>query len=274
MLHDDLHFLLAQPLSLRGLHRVPVDGRAFDLGALHSEHRFVGGRIAAHDLELGAEHSIEQRRNDLGEIARPGAGHRRLVALGILDRLHLRGVPHDVNGVTGGEAADPDELGGIVLHGGVLERLLDRERLADDAERSAVLRRHIGDVVGGAQRAGARHVLRYDRRIAGKMASEMACNQAAHQVVGAAGRVADIDGDSLANELLRAGRRDAGEHEGDERKLEPSEHCLAGLLHWRPSDGGSERRRTFASQRRDDLVTDARDLVKRRHEFQEQELDA
>src|SRR5262249_48619592 len=119
-----------------------------------------------------------------------------------------------------------------------------------------------------------RHVLRYDRWMARQMPSEMARHQAAHQVVGAAGRVADMDRDSLANELLRAGRRGGRECKGDQRGLEPSQHCRVVLLRWRPSDGSRERRRAFGSQRRDDLVADARDLVMRRHEFQEQELDA
>jgi len=114
---------------------------------------------------------------------------------------------------------DPDELGGIVLDRDILERLLDRERLADDAKRGAVFRRHIGDVICGAQRSGARHVLRNDDGMAWQMAAEMAGDEPAHQVVRAARRIADVDGEGLAGKVsvlsaCRCCGRDCEDREG------------------------------------------------------------
>ena len=58
-----------------------------------------------------------------------------------------------------------------------LQRLLDRERLAHDAERGAVLGRDVGDVIGRTQRAGAGHVLGDHGRMAGQVTPEMARDQ-------------------------------------------------------------------------------------------------
>jgi len=86
------------------------------------------------------------------------------------------------------------------LHGRIAERLLERRRLNDDAKRGAVLRGDLVDVVRGLEAAGAGHVLRHDGRLSGNVLAEMARDQAAVEIVAAAGGVTDRDGDGLARE--------------------------------------------------------------------------
>ena len=92
---------------------------------------------------------------------------------------------------------------------GVTQRVLDRRRLRNDADRRAVLGRGGEQVVGGAQAAAAGHGLRDDGRLARDVPAEEARDQAAVIVVGAAGTEADVEIDGLAlEELIGALRRD------------------------------------------------------------------
>jgi hypothetical protein len=71
-------------------------------------------------------------------------------------------------------------------------------------------------VVGGAQRSRARHVLGNDVGVAGDQPAVVPRQHAAIGVVAAARPVADLDGDRLALEISRLGRRRRGERGKDD----------------------------------------------------------
>ena len=133
-------------------------------------------------------------------------------------------MPLHENVVGGGDAPDIGEFRRIIAHRCIGERLFERCRFDDDAERGAILRRDLVKVVGGAQAAGARHVLGDHQRRAGKMFSKMARDHAAVEVVAAAGRVADREGDGLAGEerLGRLRLRHGGDEHHERCRDEPS----------------------------------------------------
>jgi len=73
-------------------------------------------------------------------------------------------------------------------------------------------------MIGRHQSAGARHVLRHYRRIAGKVPADVAGNRAAEQVVGPARRAADHHAHGLARQVgfaLAQRRHDAGDQNDD-----------------------------------------------------------
>ena len=110
-------------------------------------------------------------------------------------------VCHYEDVVAGGDAADIGELRRVVLHGGIGERLLERGGFDHDPERGAVLGRLV-EIVRGLEAAGARHVLRDQRRLSGDVLAQVARHHAAVEIVAAARGVADGDGDGLAGEEL------------------------------------------------------------------------
>ena len=71
-------------------------------------------------------------------------------------------------------------------------------------------------MIGGDEAAGARHVLRHDRRLAGEVPADVPADRAAPQVVAAARPETDDHLHGLAGERVRlsAGGREA---EADER---------------------------------------------------------
>ena len=69
---------------------------------------------------------------------------------------------------------------------------------AAGADNGAVLRRRRSRVVARPAGAGARHVLRHDGRMAGDVLADMARDRRRIEVVAAADREADQEGDSLA----------------------------------------------------------------------------
>jgi len=118
------------------------------------------------------------------------------------DRLHRRvGAHHQDVGVAG-EArrrAEPDELARIELDVGIVRDQSDQRHIAaEQTDCGAVLGRDRVEVVGGAQAAGARHVLHHDIGIARNVAAEIARQQARDDVVTAARPVADDQIDLLA----------------------------------------------------------------------------
>ena len=77
-------------------------------------------------------------------------------------------------------------------------------------ERGAILGRHLVDVVGGLEAAGARHVLRDELGIARNVATHMARQRARIDVIAAAGTKTDQQLDGFAGikiRLRRDGRR-------------------------------------------------------------------
>ena len=100
------------------------------------------------------------------------------------------------------DAADPGIFARVVLNAGRgAEHLPDRDGLRDDAERGAVARGDVVEIVGAAQAAGAGHVLDDHRRSAGKMRAQMTRDEPAVEVVGASRLEARHDGDGLAAKL-------------------------------------------------------------------------
>src|SRR5262249_27631410 len=81
--------------------------------------------------------------------------------------------------------------------------------------------------VGGAQAAGAGHVLRNDRRIARDVPAQMARDHARISIVAATGAIADDEGDVPAAEefaeRMALGARGRQE-EGEERQSEAGAH--------------------------------------------------
>jgi hypothetical protein len=71
-----------------------------------------------------------------------------------------------------------------------------------DPERGAVLGRDLVEIVRGLEAAGARHVLRDQRRLSRNVLAQVARHHAAVEIVAAARGVADGDRDGLAGEEL------------------------------------------------------------------------
>ena len=168
-----------------------------DLAALHGEQDFGGALVAAHDLELRAGIGVE----------RHGIKHRGRAAARRADRVLLlahvgerfdpgrrqRHAGIDI----GGDAADVMEIRGVHL-GRAADRAVERQGLRQAAEHGAVLRRHLRHIFRRDETAGARHVLRQDRRIAGQMARQEFRDQPRIEVVAAARPIADQHADGLA----------------------------------------------------------------------------
>ena len=87
------------------------------------------------------------------------------------------------------------------------EQFLGRRGLADVADRRAVFRRRLEQIVRRLEAAGAGQVLRHDVGLAGNMLAEMTRDEPAVDVVAGAGPVSDRQRDGAARErLLGLGR--------------------------------------------------------------------
>ncbi len=144
---------------------------------------------------MRAEHAVEHARELIGIGAGAGAADRELLGEQVLE-FGDAGILHrhaDADFVIG--AADPAEF--LRVEGVALadQQRIEGDAAADRAERGAVLRRDAIKIIGEPQTAGAFHVLRHQRRIAGDMRAHVAADHARIEVVGAAGRVADIEVD-------------------------------------------------------------------------------
>src|SRR5262249_30282621 len=95
-----------------------------------------------------------------------------------------------------GGAADPRDLGRIVLNAGGVHVGLGRYLPVDRADLGAVLGRGVVDVVGCLEAAGTGHGLDDDVRLAGNVARHDAGEEAGVGVVGAL--AAAVDGNRLA----------------------------------------------------------------------------
>ena len=104
--------------------------------------------------------------------------------------------------------ADPRQPGRIEACAGHAGERPERGVARDDAERAAVLRRDVEDVVRGRVAAGARHVLRDHVGSAGQVAADVPTERARPQVVAAARPEADDHLHRLAGKRigLRGGR--------------------------------------------------------------------
>jgi hypothetical protein len=120
----------------------------------------------------------------------------------ILNLFHPRGVPSVKHGAVAQQAADPIELGGIGVKPGRPEDLIEMNGLIRHSNDGAVFRRNIVEIVGRANAAGTRHVLRHDTWLAGEEPADMPGDQAAVGVVAAAWCGRDDDRQGLALEEL------------------------------------------------------------------------
>ena len=104
------------------------------------------------------------------------------------------------------QAADPVELVEIEAHRAGIAEPREQHAALHERDREAILRRRIGDEVGGGEAAGRRHVLHDDARIACDVRSEVARHEPRQGVVAAAhGRPAD-EVDLLPGEEARRRR--------------------------------------------------------------------
>ena len=220
----------------RSLRDDAVDAFAdrLDLAALHREVDLVRAGIAADQLELQAE----QR----GERARIGGRHRagaeradmQLLLVEVVDRTHLepRRIVGEADAGLGDRRAEPGDPGGVEAR---FRHARDRgagDALVGNRNRGAVLGRNIVDVVGRHQSAGAGHVLRHHRGLAGQVPADMAGHRAAEQVVGAARRAADHHPDGLAREVRLGVRPALGATPAPRRRADrPSRPPLPRIVH-------------------------------------------
>ena len=133
-----------------------------------------------------------------GHLARHGVG----------ERPDLRRVPGHGHVVRLMEAAEPLELSERDLQAALAGRLEDQQRLADDRQEGAVLRRHHAGMVERAQSAAARLVDHDETRIARDVPAVVTAQQPQIEVVAVAGRGVARHRDGLAGEEIR--RRAAG----------------------------------------------------------------
>jgi len=137
-----------------------------------------------------------------------------------LDRLDRYRVPDIGEAIHRRDAADPIEALRVVLNAGCAEDLVGGDFLGQQAERRAVFRRGIVQVIGAGQPLRARHVGNDDARVAGNVPADVPGNQPCIEIVSAAGRIADIDRDGLSGERPRLGvarvRPHGGERQGDQ----------------------------------------------------------
>ena len=195
---QEIDLLVPQPVRMRRHDRAPRPvGQPIELAPLHGERSLGGVAVTADDLEPGADQVIERGRNEARSVGRHRAGHQELPVLGLLDRLHRRGVPDHRHGRGRDDAADPGELDRIEL-ARAAQHLAERQRVEKHAERGAVLRRDAGHITGSLDAAAAQHGLEHDRRIARNVAREIGREHAGIEVVAAARRETDIEADALA----------------------------------------------------------------------------
>ncbi len=163
------------------------------------------------------------------------------VSRSCVDVLHLGGGVGDADVVLAGRAAEPRHLGRIEPRARRIAQRPERGIAGDDREHRAVLWRGAVDVARRDVAAGARHVLRHHRRIAGQVLADVAGDGAAPQVVAATRPEADDQRDILADERLGCGlrvslrrtpnaRREKRHPQPNRSPHHASPHCLAAAL--------------------------------------------
>ena len=108
-------------------------------------------------------------------------------------RLHRRGVPGDAGRDLVGGRAEPREQARIVVRALRAHERIERHGATEDAELRAVLGRQCIKVVGELQAAGAGHVARDHRGLAGNVPAHVAGEHAGGEVVAPARPEADED---------------------------------------------------------------------------------
>src|SRR5262249_29619906 len=203
--------LVVDPALVGRQHARPRPAAAsLHLAALHGERDIVAAGIAGHDLELGAEHAVDDARELVGVGGLAGAADDQFLRHDVFQLGDAARLPGDADADLVVGAADPGELVGLELRALGAEQRIEGGAAAEGGDRRAVLRADIVDPVGKPQAAGAFHVLRDDGRVAGDVLAQMAGKHAGIEIVGAADAVADIELDVAALVELR-GRLREGE---------------------------------------------------------------
>ena len=171
---------------------------AFDLAAVERDAQVVRALVALHHLDPGAEEIDQRIREFAGRRRAAGRAEHGFAGEQLLDR----GDPGAGGDRAGRDAlvhvADPGELRRLVARSGVAEDRLERGLRRQHAHDGAVLGGDVVEPVGGAQPAGARHVLRHRVGIAGHVPGDVARQRAAEEIETGAGLVADHDVQRLA----------------------------------------------------------------------------
>src|SRR5262245_51350870 len=193
--------LLADPVAPRRLQPAPAGRSTVEFAPFHGEHRHAGVGIADDNLELGADHLVEELR----ALGRRGAGASaadvRLVNHRVRDGLDLVGVPGERDQHVRADAPHPVELTDLELQAAQPEHLVEDDALAHDANGGAVFGRGVVDVIGGGDAAGRRHVLRHDHRLPGKMLADVPGHEPAVEIDPAPRAGPDDQVDGLAFEV-------------------------------------------------------------------------
>ena len=212
-LRQDGDRLVVEPALVRRQHARPRPAAAsLHLAALHGHRDVVAAGIAGDDLELGAEHAVENAWELVGVGGLAGAADDQLLREHVFQLGDAAALPGDADADLVVGAADPGELVGLELRALGPQQRIEGGAAADGGDGRAVLRADIVDPVGEPQAAGTFHVLRDDGRVARDVLAEVAGNDARIEIVGAADAVADIEIDVLAlvefRRRLRMGKRD------------------------------------------------------------------
>ena len=167
---------------------------------------------------MGAQNAVEHARELIGVGAGAGAADGELLGEQVLEfgDAGILQCHADADLVVG--TAQPVELDGVELIAFADQQWIEGDATAESGEDRTVLRCHAVEPVGEAQTAGAFHVARYQGRIAGNVRAHVAPDHAGIEVVGAAGRVADIFVDAaifveIGRVLLRGGETRGPERE-------------------------------------------------------------
>ncbi len=204
-LRQERDLVFREPIGMLALDRVETEGARLHLAALHAEIDVLGGLVADHQLESGAEHVVHGGRNDGDARAGTGRAQHDLLLHGLLDGADAGGVPDQNHLVLRAGRAQPVELGGVEAHAASVQHLMQRHGVVDAGDGQAVLGRDVVHVVGGQHVAAARHVLHDQGRVAGDVAPHVARDHPRGEVVDPAHPGAGDDGDGLA--LVELGRR-------------------------------------------------------------------
>src|SRR5262249_16620582 len=179
---------------------------------------------------------IEHDRIDVGRGAGAGACDHDLVLDRVINGFELRAAPGDAETDLLGHRADRDEVAHAIGSLALADQGLDDRTRRRYADHRAVLGGDRVHIVDHADAAGARHQLRYDRRIARQILGEIARDDAGADVDAGAGGAGNEDLDLLAAvELALRGRRRRCERKASGQKDEAGvgyPHvglCLSGL---------------------------------------------
>ena len=155
----DQHIELAVPdraLKGRLVSGPGIVATAFDLAALHGEIDRGAALIAIHDLELGSEHRVVDRRPDHRGTARPARADDHFVGDGIIESLDARRVPGHGHVVRLGKAAEPFESAERCLQTALSGCLVNQQALTRKCQECPVLRRQHRGMIHRHQPAAAR----------------------------------------------------------------------------------------------------------------------